>query len=47
MGTLKANLAANCVPEEIMDMGVEQFDDYLKRRRELMAAKVRLYYEGQ
>ncbi len=45
MGTLKTNLAANCVPEEIMDMDVEQFDDYLKRRRELMAAKVRVYYE--
>lgn len=46
MGTLKTNLAANCVPEEIMDMDVEQYDDYLKRRRELMAVKVRGYYEG-
>ena len=46
MDTLKANLASNCVPEEIMGMDVEQFDDYLKRRRELMAAKVRAYYEG-
>ncbi|MEW5967922.1 MAG: DUF262 domain-containing protein [Pseudomonadota bacterium] len=44
--TLKANLAANCVPEAIVDMDVEQFDDFLKRRRELMAAKVRAYYEG-
>lgn len=46
MGILKANLAANCVPEEIMDMDVEQFDDYLMLRRVLMAAKVRAYYEG-
>lgn len=44
--TLKANLAANCVPESIVDMGVEQFDEFLKRRRELMAEKVRAYYEG-
>jgi hypothetical protein len=44
--TLKANLAANCVPESIMDMDVAQFDEFLKRRRELMAAKVRAYYEG-
>jgi hypothetical protein len=44
--TLKVNLAANCVPEVIKDMDVEQFDDFLKRRRELMAAKVRVYYEG-
>lgn len=46
MNTLCANLAANCVPEEIMDMDVEQFEDFLKRRRELMANKVRGYYEG-
>lgn len=46
MDTLKANLASNCVPEEIMDMDVEQFDHYLKHRRVLMAAKVRAYYEG-
>lgn len=44
--TLKANLAANCVPESIVDMDVEQLDEFLKRRRELMAAKVRAYYEG-
>lgn len=44
--TLKANLAANCVPETIVDMGVDQFDDFLRQRRELMAAKIRSYYEG-
>lgn len=44
--TLKTNLAANCVPDSIVDMDVEQFDGFLKRRRELMAAKVRAYYEG-
>jgi hypothetical protein len=46
MSTLQANLAANCVPVEIMDMDVEQFDEFLKRRRELMAEKVRAYYAG-
>jgi len=46
MDMLRANLAANSVPEEIMDMDVEQFDQFLKRRRVLMAAKVRGYYEG-
>lgn len=44
--TLKVNLAANCVPEAIMDMDVAQFDEFLKRRRELMAAKIRLYYQS-
>ncbi len=44
--TLKSNLAANCVPETIVDMDVAQFEDFLKCRRELMAEKVRSYYEG-
>lgn len=44
--TLKANLAANCVPESIVDMGVDQFEDFLKQRRELMAAKIKAYYQG-
>ena len=44
--TLKANLAANCVPEAIVDMDLEQFEEFLKRRRELMAAKLRGFYEG-
>lgn len=44
--TLKDNLAANCIPQSIMDMDVKQFDDFLKCRRQLMSAKVRSYYEG-
>jgi hypothetical protein len=44
--TLRANLAANCVPETIIDMGVDQFDDFLRQRRELMAAKIRAYYQS-
>lgn len=44
--TLKINLAANCVPDSIVDMDVEQFDEFLKRRRELMAARVRVYYQS-
>lgn len=45
MDTLRTNLAANCVPESIAQMDVEQFDNFLKLRRELMAAKIRSYYE--
>lgn len=44
--TLKANLVANCVPEAIVDMDVAQFDDFMKRRRHLMATKMKNYYEG-
>ena len=43
---LRANVAANCVPEAIMDMDVEQVDDFLKSRRELMAAKAQVYDKG-
>jgi len=44
MDTLKANLAANCVPEAIREMGVGQYELFLKLRRALMANKVRDYY---
>jgi hypothetical protein len=33
MDTLKANLAANCVPEAIREMGVGQYEVFLKLRR--------------
>jgi hypothetical protein len=29
-----------------MDMDVVQFDDFLSQRRQLMAGKIRGYYEG-
>jgi hypothetical protein len=44
MDTLKANLAANCVPEAIREMDVGQYEAFLKLRRALMANKVRDYY---
>lgn len=46
MDTLKANLAANCVPEAIFDMDEARFDEFLKARRQRMAEKIRGYYEG-
>jgi len=44
--TLNANLAANCIPMSIVEMSVDQFDDFLKQRRDLMAAKIKAYYLG-
>ena len=44
--TLKANLATNCVPESIVDMDVAQYEEFLKQRRKLMAAKIKAYYEN-
>lgn len=44
--TLTANLAANCVPETIVDMDVDHFDDFLTQRRQLMAARIQRFYDG-
>lgn len=46
MDVLKANLAANCIPETIFGMDESDFDEFLNARRQLMAQKIRHYYEG-
>lgn len=46
MDTLRANLAANCVPETVFAMDEGKYDEFLKARRQLMAAKIRSYYEA-
>ena len=43
---LRANLAINCIPEEIFDMDHTRYVEFLEKRRALMAAKIRKYYEG-
>lgn len=45
LAKLEANMAANCIPEEIFDMDYTQFKDFLEKRRHLMAQKIRRYYE--
>ena len=42
---LETNMAANCIPEGIFDMDYTQFEDFLEKRRHLMAQKIRRYYE--
>ncbi len=41
---LLENLAANCVPKEIIEMSVEDYPEFLILRRKLMARKIRDYY---
>ncbi len=41
---MKANLKVNCIPENIMNMTVEDYDEFLLERRKLMAAKIKDYY---
>lgn len=43
---LYANMTENCIPENIFDMGAEDYREFLSKRRQLMAAKIRDYFEG-
>lgn len=38
------NLKMNCVPTEIMDMNINDYQDFLTLRRKLMAKKIKAYY---
>jgi len=43
---LKANLAANCIPEGVVNWDFSNYEEFLEQRRLLMAAKIRKYYES-
>jgi len=43
---LLENLSMNCVPEEIMQMNIDDYYDFLTLRRKLMATKIKEYYFG-
>lgn len=38
------NLEMNCVPTEAIDMDYTSYEDFLEKRRKLMAAKIKKYY---
>ena len=40
------NLADNCIPNNVFEMGHEQYGTFLEQRRILMAKKIRKYYES-
>lgn len=44
--TLQDNLKANCIPVEIIDMDIDHYQDFLHKRRLLMAEKLKEYYFG-
>lgn len=39
------NLHQNCIPEGFENMNIENYSEFLLKRRELMAQKIRKYYE--
>lgn len=41
-----ANLDANCIPREVVNMTYADYTEFLKRRRVMMAQKIRKYYES-
>lgn len=41
---LNENLISNCVPIEIMEMSINDYSDFLSKRRQLMSDKIRNYY---
>ena len=40
------NLKMNCVPTEIMEMNIDDYQDFLTLRRKLMAQKIKEYYKA-
>lgn len=42
--TLKDNLRMNCVPEDVFTMAIDDYENFLVRRRVLVAQKIRDYY---
>lgn len=46
LNELHENLAMHCIPEGIEQMGVEEYPLFLARRRNLMADKIKSYFEN-
>ena len=42
---LRANLEAHCIPQGMDEIGVDDYNGFLQRRRFLMAGKIRDYYK--
>ena len=43
---LQENLAAHCIPDGMEAVSIHGYEEFLKRRRELMATKIKEYYSG-
>ncbi|MDR2080520.1 MAG: hypothetical protein LBP54_01330, partial [Campylobacteraceae bacterium] len=41
---LLENLKMNCVPSEILEMNIDNYDDFLDLRRKLIAEKIKNFY---
>ncbi len=43
---LKANLKENDIPESIMEMTINDYDNFLEERRKLISGKLKMYFEA-
>lgn len=43
---LRTNLKENCIPEEVFEMTAADYDNFLQKRRKLMAKMIEEYYKG-
>ena len=43
---LQANLEANCIPDGIFEMTASDYDEFLAKRRQLMAARIKEYFDS-
>ena len=46
MEDLHKNMEENCIPESLIYMTINDYDEFLKERRKLMANKIKQYYES-
>ncbi len=44
MDMLLKNMKMNCIPESVFEMEIDDYDEFLEQRRELIAEKIRQYY---
>ena len=43
---LMDNLEQNCIPADVFDMGAEDYDRFLEERQQMMAAKIKSYFQS-
>ena len=43
---MRENFRQNCIPEGILDMGIDDYPVFLAERQRLMARKIRTYFES-
>jgi len=46
LASMKANLRVHCLPPALLDGEVPEYDEFLAKRRKLMAQKIREWFEG-